>query len=251
VTGDASRPSTGSKQPIDLPIRRAMPAPLLIVFGLFGIVALAAGVWLLLDPLSLATTPVEERRPPPGSGYTHDLGSVAPAPTPSAPPSVPPPCDAFAATRLAMSGDGVLRMREALDRLCRLSGGGVSEELAIAIEGLGDATIRFAQFEISAPESTTSLADRTIWLNLRFARRGTPIEDLLPPLLHEGFHLGSGVLEPTAAQELAARRAEVDACRQLITRSKWPRWCDDADALTSLPESEAIRLLRAAGFDAA
>lgn len=248
MTDDPARTSasTGSKQPIDLPLRRAMPAGLLIVFGLLSIVALGAGIWLLLKPNVLASVPVEQRRPAPADGATHATGTLAPAPTPSSAPTLPAPCTAFEGTTLQMSGDGVIRINDALERLCRLSGGGVSEELSIAIDGLGSATIRFAQFQVGGLESTTT--GDTIWLNLRFARRGTSIEELLPPLLHEGYHLASGVTAPTALEELAARRAELDACKQLIARDAWPRWCTDAASLTERPEAEAIELLVAVGY---
>ena len=238
--------STGSKQPIDLPLRRAMPLPLLLVFGVLSLVALGAGVWLLLKPNVLSSVPVEQRRPAPADGATHATGTLAPAPTPSSAPTLPAPCTAFEGTTLQMSGDGVIRINDALERLCRLSGGGVSDELATAIDGLGTATIRFAQFQVGGLESTTT--GDTIWLNLRFARRGTSIEELLPPLLHEAYHLANGVSAPTALDELAARRAEVDACRQLIARDAWPRWCNDAATLTELPEADAIELLEAVGY---
>lgn len=243
---DAPRTPTGSKQPIDLPLRRAMPLPLLVVFGLLSVTALAAGIWLLLKPNTLAQVPVEERRPAPADGATHAVGSIAPAPTPSTIPTVDAPCEAFTGTRLEMSGDGVLRLADALERLCRLAGGGVSEELATAIDGLGEATIRFAQFQLGGIESVSE--GSTIWLNLRFARRGTPIEELLPPLLHEGYHLGAGVTTPTASDELAARTAEHDACKQLISRDAWPRWCTDAETLVELPRAEALDRLEAAGY---
>lgn len=244
---DEQRPaSTGSKQPIHLPLRRAMPAPLLIMFALFAFVALGTAVWLLLKPNVLATVQVEERRPAPDNGYTHGVGEVAPAPTSSITGAPAPPCAAVAGTQLEMSGDGFLRMRDALTRLCRLSDGGVSRELSMAIDGLSDATIRFAQFEIGGVEATGS--EGTILLNLRFARRGTPIEELLPPLLHESYHLATGANRPTALQELAARRAELDACKELIARDAWPRWCADAEELTGLPEAEAIDRLEAVGF---
>jgi hypothetical protein len=239
-------PSTGSKQPIALPIRKAMPPILLAVFGLLSVAALGAGIWLLLNPATLSEVRVEQHRLAPADGLTHQSGRLAPAPTPSVIPTVAPACAAFADTKIIMSGDGVLRINEALQRLCRLSGGGVPTELATAIDGLAGATIRFAQFDFGDLEATSS--DSTIWINLRFARRDSPIEHLLPPLLHEAFHLANGVTEPTAAQELGARAAELAACRELIPRDEWPRWCQDAEELTTMDESEAIRRLVSAGY---
>ena len=241
---------TGSKQPIDLPLRKAMPKPLLILFALLNVAALTVAVVLLLRPAAFETTPLAERRPPPSGSYSHHPGRVAPAPAPTSPPTLPPPCEAFANTRLVMSGDGVLRVREALSRLCRLADGGIGAELGIAIRGLASATIRFGQFEVSALESTLGVRSKTIWLNVRFARRGTPVEHLLPPLIHEAYHIGSNSLTPGAFREVEARRAELDACKQLIARAEWPRWCRDAEEIATMPIDDAIALLRAAGYSA-
>lgn len=248
MTEPEPKRSTGSKQSIDLPIRKAMPASLLVTFALLCLVSLSAVIVLMLKPTVLVPIPVAARRPAPASGYSHDPGLLAPAPTPSAAPVLPAPCEAFAGTKLIMSGDGVLRVREALDRLCRLTGGGVSPELATAFEGLGTASIRIAQFRASDLESTLEPETRTIWLNIRFARRGTPVAEMLPPLIHEAYHLGSGMGFPDSRSEVEARRAELSVCKQIIARNEWPRWCKEAETITSAPLDKALQELEDAGF---
>lgn len=241
---------TGSKQPIDFPVTKAMPKPLLVVFVLLGLTALAATAIVLIKPTTLVSVPLEERRPAPGSGFSHDPARVMPVPPPQTVPTLPAACPALAGTRWVMSGDGATRLHEALRAICTLVGPGTDAETLRAIEGLNGATVRFAQFQRTGIESTLDLADRTIWLNLRFADRATAPIELAPILLHEAFHLAGTNDAPDAAGELAARRVEATACREFIPRATWQRWCTDAETLASMDRSRALALLEGAGFSA-
>lgn len=237
---------TGSKQPIDLPIRHAMPRGLLVTFVALGVVAIFATGWLLIRPTDLASIPVQDRRPAPAGGFSHDPVRVVPVPPPRVVPGAEPPCEAFVGTRWVMSGDGLTRLFQALEQACSLVGPGIDDETRQAIAGLGRATIRFAQFERTGIESTVDLEDGVIWLNLRFADRAIKPIEMLPLLLHEGYHLAGSPEGPDAEAELAARRVELQACREFIPRADWKRWCNDADAL--LGADDPGGLLRSAGY---
>jgi len=226
----------------------AMPRPLLIVFALAGVAAVVAALVFIIHPPESATIPVQDRRPPPHGTLSHDVGKLVPAPLPSVIPTLPPACSAFSTTVLEVGPAGAARLRAVLSDLCRLSQGGVPAELTTAISGLKNATIRFAAFQRAGVESTVDFATRTVWLNLKFSESNLPIEQVAPVLVHEGWHLAHPRDAVTAEQELGARRAEVDTCRELIATDKWPRWCNDARTLTDLPVARAIALLVSAGY---
>lgn len=226
----------------------AMPRPLLVVFAMAGLAAVVAALVFIIHPPESATIPVQDRRPPPHGTMSHDVGKLVPAPLPSVLSSLPPACSAFSSTALKVGPAGAVRLRGVLIDLCRLSHGGVPADLTIAIDGLKDATIRFAAFQRAGVESTLDFATGTIWLNLKFSQSNLAIEAVAPVIVHEGWHLAHLSDAVTAQQELDARRAEVDACRELIAADKWPRWCDDARTLTDLPVARAIALLVSAGY---
>ena len=226
----------------------AMPRPLLVVFAVSGLAAVVAALVFIIHPPESPTIPVEQRRPPPRGTLSHDVGRLVPAPLPSVLPSLPPACSAFSTTVLKVGPAGAVRLRGVLNDLCRLSHGGVSADLTAALAGLKGATIRFAAFQRAGVESTADFATRTIWLNLKFSQSNQPLEDVAPVIVHEGWHLAHVGDAVTAEQELGARRAEVDTCRQLIASDKWPRWCNDARTLTDLPVARAIALLVSAGY---
>jgi len=221
---------------------------MLAVFAVAGIAAVVAALVFIINPPESATIPVQERRPPPRGTVSHDVGKLAPAPLPSELPSLPPACSAFSTTVLKVGPAGAVRLRGVLTDLCRLSQGGVPADLTAAIGGLKGATIRFAAFQRAGVESTADFPTRTIWLNLKFSQSNLPIEEVAPVIIHEGWHLAHPADAVTAEQELGARRAEVDACRELIATDKWPRWCTDARTLTDLPVGRAIELLVSAGY---
>jgi len=226
----------------------AMPRPLLVVFLVTGTVAVVAALVFIIQPPEFSTVPVQERRPPPRGTLTHDTGRIFPAPLPSAAPAVSAPCSALSTTVLKVGVSGAVRLREVLADVCRLAHGGVARELTTAIGGLKGVTIRFAVFQRAGVESTADFATRTIWLNIKFSRSNLAVEEVAPVIVHEGYHLAYIQDAVTAAQELGARRAEVAACRELISVDQWPRWCKDARALTDLPAARAVALLVSAGY---
>ncbi|MFP5225414.1 MAG: hypothetical protein ACLGH3_07695 [Actinomycetota bacterium] len=237
---------TGSKQPIDLPIRQAMPRGLLISFATLALVAIVATGWLLIRPSDFVTVPLQERRPAPADGFSHDPIRVVPVPPPETVPEAEAPCEELSGTRWVMSGDGLTRLYQALKQACTLIGPGMSQDMRQAIEGLGKATVRFAQFERTGIESTANLEDGTLWLNFRFADRALEPIEMLPPLLHEGYHLAGSPEGPDAEAEVAARQVELQACREFIPRDEWKRWC--LDALAIVESNDPIALLEGAGF---
>jgi hypothetical protein len=242
---DASPPR---KQPTKLRFIDSMPRALLVLFTIAGVAAVVTALVFIIDPPRSATLPVEQRRPPPRGTLSHDTGRIYPAPLPSVVPAVAPACPAIATTRIKAGTAGVARLRAVLADLCGLSHGGVSADLTLAIRGLRGATLQFAGFQRAGVESTVDFATKTIWLNLKFSQESMDVELVAPVVVHEGWHLAHPNDAVTAGQELGARTAEVDACRQLINIDKWPRWCQDGRALTELPAARAIALLVSAGY---
>lgn len=226
----------------------AMPRPLLALFALVSLTALVVSVLALLRPPQ-APVAVQDRRPPPRGTLSHDVRRVFPAPLPSQVERIEAPCPAVAGVVPQGGVAAVRRLEVALERICALTKGGVAPELGQAARGLAGATIRFADFRRTGVDSTLDYASRTIYLNVKLALSRTPVTHVAPILLHEGWHLEHGAEPVTAAQELSARRVEVAACRELIRRTDWPRWCRDAAALTDLPEARALDLLVAAGYE--
>jgi hypothetical protein len=252
---DASPPGTneppraqGKGQGKGLRFIDAMPRPLLGVFIATGVVAVVAALVFIIHPPEFATVPVQERRPPPKGVLSHDTGRIMPAPVPSVLPSLVPACSAVGSTILEVGNAGAVRLHAMLADVCTLASGGVAPELTTAIRGFEGATIRFAAFGRAGVESTADFATKTIWLNIKFSRSSQDVEQVVPVLIHDAWHLARPANPVTAIEELGARRAEVEACRQLIPIDTWPRWCDDARALTDLSPESAVALLVSAGY---
>jgi hypothetical protein len=245
-----SRPG-GTARAAGTRLRDAMPRPLMVVFAFGAIVALVASTVALLRPPTPAV-PLQDRRPPPRVPRSHDVGAIAPAPVPSVAPDVVPPCVEVSGVRILGGGAAVGRLRAVLERVCTLAGGGVSPDLARAVAALSQPTeLRFGGFDVTGVESTLDRAPGatpTIWLNIKLSLRSTPAADLAPILLHEAWHRAHPTYAIGAADELAARRVEVEVCRLLVAIDRWPRWCRDARGLTTLPEPRALELLRSAGY---
>lgn len=227
----------------------AMPRPLLIVFALAALVGLGVSLVFIIRPPSFETVALQDRRPPPRAPFAHDPARVFPAPLPDVEIPFEPPCEEMRATTVLGGTSFVARITEALDRICALRGGSVDPIVGRAVRGFDGATIRIAQFERSGIESTSDLSARTIWLNLKLVRRDIPVRDAIPVLVHEAWHLAHAGETVTAEQELNARKAEHEVCRLIISSPDWPRWCQDARALVSMPEAEALSMLAAAGFE--
>lgn len=224
---------------------RSMPGPLMALFLLLAAGGVALAVFLFLNP-PFAPQPLAGRRPPPSGALTHDVLRLRRAPA-DPPAAFMPPCPLLAETRVVGGARAMRRITDALRPLCQLTRG-VAAELSRALDGLRGTTIRFAAvFGRTGVESSTDVSTRTIWLNIKFARANTPTIHLSPVIVHEAWHLARGSAV-TAREELAARRAELAACRELIPRQFWQRGCDEADELVALGDERALEALVAAGY---
>jgi hypothetical protein len=220
----------------------------MVVFGLAAVAAVVASVVVLVRPPTFGTVALQDRRPPPAGVYSHDPVAVFVAPTPDVPIPYTPPCKAFAGTRPIGGVAFTERVTEALAQLCTLRGPSVPPDVVAAARGLAGTTIRIAEFERSGIEATLDFGSRTIWVNLKLTQRRSDAAGLIPVLLHEGAHLAAPDEPITAERELAARRVELEACRQFIRVADWPRWCEDARDLTALERADALALLASAGY---
>ena len=229
-------------------LRDAMPTPLLVVFVITALIAVTASVVVLIRPPAFEEVLLQERRPPPASPYSHDPVRVFPAPIPDEDIAFDPPCEAVATADPVGGVAFVRRVTSALSDICTLQGASVGPQARAAIGGFAGTEIRIAEFERSGIESTIDFSTRTIYVNLKLTRRDTDVAPLIPVLLHEAWHLAHSDRNITAAQELDARRAEHEACRQFIRPTEWPRWCEDAAGLVERPEAEALALLVSAGY---
>lgn len=243
-------PTDGSPEPTEERVRllEAMPRPILVVFVLACVAAIGISVAFIFRPPRFETVALQERRPPPRAPFAHDPVRVFPAPLPDIDIPFDPPCARVTGARPLGGVSFVRRVTESLAQICTLRGGSIPPEVARAIDGFDGATIRIAEFSRTGIESTVDFSERTIWVNLKLTRRTSPTSHLTPVLLHEAWHLANASERVTAQQELAARRAEHEACRQFIPSDDRPRWCEDARDLVSMPEADAIALLAAAGY---
>jgi hypothetical protein len=229
----------------------SMPRPFMATFLIVAAATLVLVVTLMLSPPHSPTVAIAARRPPPRGTLSHDVGRLVAAPVPSTPAAFRAPCPGFRTTRVEGGPPGVARFRAALARLCPYFQGGVRRELSIALRGFEGSTIRFAAFGRTGVESTADLGARRIWVNVRFARTGSPYAWISPALVHEAWHLAHRGRAVTAEEELGARAAELNVCRLLMDPDEWPRGCRDAEALVALPPFRAVELLRSAGYPGA
>ncbi len=87
----------------------------------------------------------------------------------------------------------------------------------------------------------------TVLVNGKF-QLGGRAERITVLLVHEGSHVADGG-PPTAAEELAARKAELEACQRLFTGDVQPnRGCTEAAALLARDDATALDELRKAGY---
>ncbi|HEY4791697.1 MAG TPA: hypothetical protein VIJ05_10285, partial [Actinomycetes bacterium] len=99
-------------------------------------------------------------------------------------------------------------------------------------------------------ESTTDFgtARPTVMVHAKFQQGGAAPERVAVVLTHEGSHVADG-RPPTAAAELAARKAELEACGKLFGGDVQPnRGCADAAALLATDDAGALARLKEAGY---
>ena len=160
--------------------------------------------------------PVAARRSPPAGDLSHGVGAIR----------VPvlerqnqgllvrrhAGCPRLDRVTLVGTAAEVALLDAAADQLCALRS---TAPVQRAREGLQQAgvTVSFAEFELSINESTTDFATKppTVMVHAKFQQGGAAAERVAVVLAHEGSHVADGG-PPTAAADLDARKAELDAC---------------------------------------
>ena len=214
--------------------------------------------------------PPAARRSPPAPGLSHGVGEIR----------VP--------ILLPGNRDRLVRRQAGCPRLDRLTLVGTAGEVAMldaaatklcalrstapiqrARAGLQDAaaTVAFAEFELSINESTTDFGPErpAVLVHAKFQQGDAAPERVAAVLAHEGSHVADARVggQPaagderrarqselvTAASELEARKAELEACGRLFGAGVQPnRGCADAAALLAEDDAAAIRRLKEAGY---
>jgi hypothetical protein len=199
------------------------------------------------DPL-----PVAARRSPPAADQSHGVGAYrVPALDPANRDRLvrrQAGCPRLSALTLAGTAGEVALLEAAAERVCALRSVPPVER---ARDGLQEAAavVQFAEFELGINDSTTLLGRErpVVLVNGKYQVGGRP-ERIAALLVHEGSHLAGGA-PPTAAAELAARKAELAACERLFTGEVQPnRGCADAAALLARDDATALEELRKAGY---
>jgi hypothetical protein len=210
-----------------------------VAVGIFGTVA---------DQL-----PVAARRSPPTATESHGVGDLRV-------PILEPEnrgrlvrrqasCPRLDQVTLVGTAGEVNLLDAAATRLCALRS---TAPIQRARAGLQDAaaTVAFAEFELSINESTTDFGTDPprVLVHAKFQQGAAVAERVAVVLAHEGAHLADG-RPPTAADELAARKAELEACGRLFTGGVQPnRGCADAAALLATDDAGALHRLKEAGY---
>ena len=223
---------------------------LAVVVSTAAMVAVAVG---LVGQGGRAEVRLGARRSAPGGGQSHGVGDYrVPALDPANRARVVrrhPACLRLAAVTLAGTPGEVLLLERAADRTCALRS---TEGVQRARDGLSRAraTVAFAEFQLTGNESTTRFGPDgpLVLVNGKFSQARSLPERIATLLVHEGVHLADGG-PPTAAGELAADRAQLDACQRLLPDpDQWNVSCRDAAALLALGEPRALEALRRAGY---
>jgi hypothetical protein len=197
--------------------------------------------------------PVAARRSPPAGDLSHGVGDIR----------VPilerqnqallvrrqAGCPRLDRVTLVGTAAEVALLEAAADKLCALRS---TAPIQRARNGLqqAPATVSFAEFELSINESTTDFgqARPTVLVHAKFQQGGAAAERVAVVLAHEGAHVADG-RPPTAAAELAARKAELEACGRLFDGDVQPnRGCADAAALLAGDDASALQRLKEAGY---
>ncbi|HEX8134873.1 MAG TPA: hypothetical protein VF880_15765 [Actinomycetes bacterium] len=199
-----------------------------------------------------APLPVAARRSPPTADQSHGVGGYrVPALDPANRDRLvrrQAGCPRLAAVTLAGTAGEVALLETAAERLCALASVAQLERARAALQRSG-AAVEFAEFELGINESTTVFGRGrpVVLVNGKFQVGGRP-ERIAALLVHEGSHVADGG-PPSAAGELAARKAELAACGRLFTGDVQPnRGCADAAALLADDDATVVAELREAGY---
>lgn len=220
--------------------------------------AVATTLAMVVVALLLITHPRAEpvglggRRPPPTGALTHGVGDYrVPALDPANTSRVvqrKATCPRLAGLTLVGTPGEVDLLSRAADLTCALRSTPGIERARAALDRQG-VRVAFAEFRVTTVESTTLLDPKpaTVLVNGAFSER-TP-QRVATVLIHEGAHLANG-RAPTAADELDADRAELDACQRLFPAGGVTpnQDCRDAAQLLASSDATALQALRAAGY---
>jgi len=204
---------------------------------------LVVGVIAIVAVTSFKEQPLYERRSAPRDGQSHFVGRVT---LPDA-PLLPVRCGSVDGLKVQGGPDTGPLLAAAVGGLCKRLNAldPYGAELADRIVALArqGAVISFANFGRTGELSTTIPGPR-ILLSDSFLRGGGQFKGfLLPELAHELWHGGSP--DPTAEDELTARKVEWKACGLVPSPTAF-RGCTDAKRIVDDPA--ALDRLRRAGY---
>lgn len=221
--------------------------------ALLTTVAMVVIAVLLLSGNRQASVPLGARRPPPSGDLTHAVGNYrVPALSGVAGADVRrhAGCPRLAGVTLAGTAGQVAQLEAAAEDVCALRSTPAIERARQALNR-AHAEVAFAAFQLTGVESTTQLRPGQpplVLVNADFQLRSA--QAVAVELIHEGSHVADG-RQPSAADELAARRAELDACERLFVPNQRPSpnpGCVDAAELLAKGEGAALAELRKAGY---
>jgi hypothetical protein len=197
--------------------------------------------------------PPAARRSPPAADRSHGVGAVRlPALDPANADRLVrrqagcPRLDAV--TLVGLPGEVAL-LDAAAGKLCALRSTPAIERARAGLQE-ARAQVQFAEFELTINESTTDFTGPrpTVLVGGKFQLGQAGAERVAVLLAHEGGHVAAGG-PPDAAGELAARKAEAEACGRLFGAGVQPnRGCADAAALLSADDAGALTRLKEAGY---
>ena len=209
-------------------------------------------VALALFRAAPAPLPVAARRSPPTADQSHGVGDYrVPALAPANRDRLArrqAGCPRLSALTLVGTAGEVALLEAAAERLCALRSVAPIERSRAALQRAA-VVVQFAEFELGINESTTVFGSGrpVVLVNGKFQVGGRP-ERIAALLVHEGSHVADGG-PPTAAAELAARKAELEACGRLFTGDVRPnRGCADAAVLLADDDATVLDELRKAGY---
>lgn len=242
---DDDLPSLPDGEPL---LQRWFVIPMLVLV----VIGIGVSIWMFSALLGREEITVAERRPPGTAKVTHERGQAVLNDTEETGPG--PGC----AEAIELFGDrgGRDTASAAMSATCQMLQSGDFREAGAGLQRWieGNGQLRIAVFELTGVESSArveAMADSdaeriVIELNPRFQfERGFRAA---PMLIHELTHLGQSWpgTAVDAEAELAAMRAQQQACEVLTFRDDPPRGCLDADLLAEEPD--AIEQLVEAGY---
>lgn len=210
-------------------------------------VAVGVTIWAVSMIPRGETIGPAERRPPGDELVTIERGDAQFGQSTQTEPG--PDCSAS----IELIGDDGTRAasERALRAVCQLLDTG---EFPEARTGLGDwirgdGRLRIATFELSGVESSARVEDERIVVELNAKFLFEDATRAAPPVLHQLVLIGQPTWpgQPISAEaELAATRAQADACARLAFGGDRPRGCLDVEEL--LADDDPRQLLLDAGF---